>query len=1010
MRSFVAGVALSLALIGLPMAADGHAARSMVKTNVAPAGMASAAASAYDTGGAAGGSRTGPAQMAQAQDPNAESTPQTDGAQQAALRPIMITGSLISHFHRVTPTSVQMLSTKALERTGFTSLDAVLQSLATNGQGAVNQSQSFEFAYGGSGVSLRGLNVGSTLVLVDGERTVPYPMFNGNKSDFVDISSFPMYAIKRVDVMANGGSSIYGGDAIAGVVNLILRRTYQGFKISASSGQSELRDATMEHVGLIFGHGSLNADGHNWYISAEFRHQDQILASNRSGLWDSLNFVPYGGLNETPGAAAAQNITNPFPSTNTGYLINPNNPNQITYLPGCNAAAQANNLCLVANPRAQLQPSTTRFDLLGRYTVRLRHGMTLGVQASYFNSTWEQVYNQGGFTSNETMYPAGFFGDVMIPGAPFNIVPNPPLTITVPANYPGNPYGVPAPLVYSFPELGPQKITSDTSTERLLATLRGRVAGWHLKLRLGAMYSRIIEKQYSELNGIAFQNALNNGYILNSLSSSAATALFAPMMEATPTSQLDIADITGTHRVLQLWGKEPVKGAVGVQWYKEVHNVRAPPACAAGLQICNPEFAIGTERDTSAYAELDAPIVRQLEVDSSVRYDQYQVFGGSTSGSVATLITPFAGTRWRNWVRLRGSWGRAFRPPTAAEGGLSGMNILSGFEADPVLCPSAVPSGAAAGPGDFPSQCAVPISGVVVGNTKLHNVHSTNWEGGLVLQPIRQASLSFNYYNILVSNSIVASYVASGLNAYTQLFRSPSVSLPYCPPSFTQGCTAQQLVNAQTSVGPILAAVYPYVNASNINTSGYDVDFNFHYDAGRYGRFSGEVRWTHQLTYRLTVGGVSYELSGQNGPETGTTGTGNPKDRATLTVSWEKGPLDLTSSVYYTGPFSVLNSAAGLTTCSQALSGLGAKFLTVGPGTPSSFCSVSHFIYTNFYARYQLSSHFAVHAAVQNAFNAQPPLDLASANAGSLFYPYSSAFAQAGVVGRFWILGASYTL
>lgn len=1004
--------ALCLALIGLSISAGCHAANNRAMNRGANTIMAwvSAPGTMKDTDGAERGAATHGAGPAQEQGPKAPKTRQDENAQQESLRPITITGSLISHIHRMTPTAVQMLSTKALERSGFTSLNAVLQSLSTNGQGSFNQSQAFEFAYGGSGVSLRGLNVGNTLVLVNGERTVPYPMFNGNKSDFVDISSFPMYAIQRVDVMANGGSSIYGGDAIAGVVNLILRKTYQGFKLTATVGQSQQQDATMEHVGMIFGHGSLNYNGYNWYVTAEFRHQDQILASNRSGLWDSLNFVPYGGLNETPGAAAAQNVTVPFPSTNTGYLIDPSNPNQITYLPGCNANAQANNLCLVPNPKAQLMPSTTRFDLLGKFTMRLPHGLTWDVQASFFDSTWEQVYNQGGFTSNETMYPSGFFGDVTAPGVPFNITPNPPLTITVPANYPGNPYGAPAPLVYSFPELGPQEITSDTNTERLLTTLRGKVSGWHLKMRLGAMYSKIIEKQLSELNGTAFQNALNNGYILNSLPQAAATALFAPTMETSPTSQLDIADLTGTHRVLKLWAKEPVKAAIGVQWYREVHNVRAPPACAQGLQICNPVFAIGTEKDTSVYGEVDAPIVKQVEIDSSVRYDHYQVFGGSTSGSVSSMITPFAGTRWSRWLRLRGSWSRAFRPPTAAEGLLSGMNILSGFEADPVLCPNAIPSGAVAGPGDFPSQCSVPISGVVVANTKLHNVHSTNWEGGIVLQPIRQISLAVNYYNILVANNIVASYVANGLNAYTQLFRSPAVSLPFCPATDTQGCSASQLVDAQTSVGPILAAVYPYVNASNIDTSGYDVNFDFQYDAGRWGRFSGDVRWTHELTYQLTVGGQTYELAGENGPETGTTGTGNPKDKATASVSWEKGRIDLTSSVYYIGPYSVNNAAAGVTSCSLALSGLGAKFLTVGPDTPKSFCSVKHFIYTNLYARYQLTSHLALHAAIQNVFNAQPPLDLASASAGSLFYPYGSAFSEAGVIGRFWTIGASYTL
>lgn len=1001
MRTSVAIASISLGLIGLSISAAGHAAAKSLVTAVPRT------QSSEDFNGSSG-QNAGQASKQEA--PNADPGVQTAKARSQLLQPITITGSLIAHTHLVTPMPVQVLGSRALERSGFTSISEVLQSLPANGQGTLNQSDAFEFAYGGSAVSLRGLGPGDTLVLVNGERTVPYPMLNANRSDFVDITSFPMYAIKRVEVMANGGSSIYGGDAIAGVVNLILRKTYQGFKVSAEAGQSEQRDGTLEHLGFIFGHGDLNADGYNWYLAGEFRHQDQILASNRSGLWDSLNFLPYGGVNSTPGAAAAQDVAVPFPSSNTGYLINPDNPNQITYLPGCSANAQAHNLCLVPNPKAQLQPATTRFDLLGKFTMRLPHGMTLAVQGSYFDSVWEQIYNQGGFTSNETMYPSGFFGDVTAPGVPFNIAPNPPLNITVPADYPGNPYGKPAPLVYSFPELGPQEVTSDTSTERLLTTLRGKMSGWHLKLRLGVMYSKMIEKQLSELDGVAFQNALNNGYTLGSLSPAAATKLFAPTMEATPTSQLDIADITGTHKVLQLWGAKPVKGAIGVQWYRQVQDVHAPTRCAEGLQICNPVFAIGTEKDTSVYAELDAPIVKQFELDGSVRYDHYKNFGGSTSGSIAGMITPFAGTMWKRWIRLRGSWSRAFRPPSVSEGVLSGENVLSGFEPDPALCPTAVPSGAAAGPGDFPSQCVVPISGVVVANRKLHNVHSSNWEAGIVLQPIRQASLTVNYYNIQVSNDIVPLYVASGLNAYTQLFRSPSVSLPYCPTSYVAGCTSSQLVNARTPVGPILAAVYPYVNASQLHTSGYDVDFNVNYNAGRIGAFHADLRWTHELTYQLYVDGQSYELAGQDGPDTGTTATGNPKNRATLSVSWDKGPLDLTSTVYYTGPFSIDNTSAGLTNCGAALSGLSGKFLGLAPNTPRSFCSVGHFLYTNFYARYQVTGNVAIHAAVQNAFDAQPPLDVASASSGSLFYPYSAAFSQAGAVGRFWILGATYTL
>lgn len=943
-------------------------------------------------------------------DPDPQQAIQGPTAAPAKLQTVTITGSLISRTNLVTPTPVQSLSLNDLQHSGFTSLNEVLQSVPANGQGTMNQSDAFEFAYGGSAVSLRGLNPGNTLVLVDGERTVPFPMLNNNQNDFVDISSFPLYAIDRVDVMANGGSSIYGGDAIAGVVNLILRKQYQGFKAGASIGTSQLRDGMLEHIQFIVGHGDLNADGYNFYVAGNYRHQDQIQVMSRSGLWNTLDWSPFGGLNTTPGAAAAENVTVPFPSTNTGYLINPSNPAEITYLPGCNANAQANNLCLVPNSGGgQLQPASTRFSLLAKFTKELPLGITWGVQASYFDSTWDQVYNQGGFTSNETLYPSGFFGDVTAPGVPFNIAPNPPLTITVPADYPGNPYGQPAPLVYSFPELGPQEIKADTNTYRLLTSLNGTAAGWQLEFRAGAMYARMLEKQLSELDGIAFQTALNNGYTLNSVSTAAARTLFAPTMGTTPTSQLDIADITGTHDVTRLWAREPVKVALGVQWYREVHNVRAPLRCGEGLQICNPVFAIGTQRDTSVYGELYAPVVNQFELDGSVRYDDYQVFGGSTSGSVAGLFTPFAGTARSHWVRLRGSWSRAFRPPSAAEGLDSGENVLSGFEADPVLCPTAVPAGAVAGPGDFPSQCAVPISGVVVANPRLNNVHSSNWEGGLVLEPIPEVGLNADYYNITVANPIVPVYIARGLNAYTQLFRSPTVSVPFCPVTITGGCSISQLVNAQTPVGPILAAVYPYVNAGRIRTSGYDFDLTFHFGVGEFGRFSGDIRWTHELTYQLTEGGVTYELAGVSGPGTGTANTGNPKDHATLSVSWDKGRLDVTPTLYYTGSFGITNPSAGLTTCGAALSSLGGKFLGFGPTTPPSFCSVGHSLYTNLYASYQVNDHFAVHATVQNVFNAQPPLDLASGDAGALFYPYDSAFDQEGAIGRYWVVGASYS-
>ncbi|EQD28416.1 EPSP synthase (3-phosphoshikimate 1-carboxyvinyltransferase), partial [mine drainage metagenome] len=103
---------------------------------------------------------------------------------------------------------MQVLSAKSLVHSGFTTINEVLHNLSSNGQGTLGQSFSFAFAAGASGVSLRGLTLGDTLTLIDGERTVPYPLLDDNQRDFVDTSVIPFMAVKQVQVLENGGSGL----------------------------------------------------------------------------------------------------------------------------------------------------------------------------------------------------------------------------------------------------------------------------------------------------------------------------------------------------------------------------------------------------------------------------------------------------------------------------------------------------------------------------------------------------------------------------------------------------------------------------------------------------------------------------------------------------------------------------------------------------------------------------------------------------------------------------------
>src|SRR5215469_11406587 len=154
------------------------------------------------------------------------------GAEQA-LQTVVVTGSIIKRTDFATPSPVQVMTSEDLQQSGYTSVSDVLRNLAANGQGTLSQSFNFAFAGGGSGVALRGLTVGGTLTLVDGQRMIPYPLSDDSQRNFVDITQIPFQVIDHIDVLKDGASAEYGSDAIAGVVNVVFKRTFTGATVTA---------------------------------------------------------------------------------------------------------------------------------------------------------------------------------------------------------------------------------------------------------------------------------------------------------------------------------------------------------------------------------------------------------------------------------------------------------------------------------------------------------------------------------------------------------------------------------------------------------------------------------------------------------------------------------------------------------------------------------------------------------------------------------------------------------
>jgi iron complex outermembrane receptor protein len=403
---------------------------------------------------------------------------------------------------------------------------------------------------------------------------------------------------------------------------------------------------------------------------------------------------------------------------------------------------------------------------------------------------------------------------------------------------------------------------------------------------------------------------------------------------------------------------------------------------------------------------LDALPIKQLELNGAIRYDHYDTYGNSTTPKFGAKFTPVS------WLSARGTWGKGFRAPSASEGGQSGELFGAGATNDPVLCPN---PGTPTAPGNYVGQCSVFLTGYQVANPKLKAVQSTEYTGGIILEPSKNFNVSVDYYNIKLTDDIISSFEAGGLTQYIGLVRLPGQILPQY--ATAAQCTAAMMpagcvLNEPSATGPILFATYPYVNGGVTTTSGIDIDAKAHIDFGAIDRLSAELNWTHVITYTELVDGVTYELAGTHGPSGISGDTGNPKDRGVLTVSWDHGPFDFTTTVNYISSFSTIDPSAGLDNCEavEAFSGTsayGARFPFGNVYQPG--CTVDRFIDVDLYARYNITKHFDLHASVLNVGNSPPPLDLQTYGGGGEL-AYNPAMHQIGAVGRFYTAGFTFTL
>ena len=193
---------------------------------------------------------------------------------------IQVTGSHIKRTDMEGPSPVTSLSAEDITKTGVTDLIGLFTKLPAAGQGTFSTqgNSSDGTGNGGSSVSLRGLGADSTLILVNGRRISVSPFANEIDTAFVDINNIPLAAIKRVDILKDGASATYGSDAIAGVINIILKDDYDGLEVSGKYGDTADGGGQETNTSLLFGSSSEKAN-HTFVL--DYFDREEILNADR---------------------------------------------------------------------------------------------------------------------------------------------------------------------------------------------------------------------------------------------------------------------------------------------------------------------------------------------------------------------------------------------------------------------------------------------------------------------------------------------------------------------------------------------------------------------------------------------------------------------------------------------------------------------------------------------------------------------------------------------------------
>ncbi len=913
-----------------------------------------------------------------------QSTQAAPAEQQAQKQErIEVTGSSIRRTDAETASPVQVITREEISRSGKQTIAEVIQTVSANNQGSIPGAFTAGFASGSAAVSLRGLGVNATLVLVNGRRMAPYGLADDGQRTFVDLNAIPLEAIERVEVLKDGASAIYGSDAIAGVVNIILRKDYQGVTAAATLGTSQEGDGNLVRASVSAGFGNLAQEKYNFSFTMEAAKEERIVHSDRDGYLGTNDLRAFGwydnrrgafgaGFGAFPDGTPAFNAATPYgtvrsgtPNVTTGPGVGSPFYDRVN-LSACPEINPLTNVCLFDPINyEEIQPETERFNITGRGSFQLTPDWLAYTELGFFTTK----------VSSQT-FPSGVrnVGGVFDPRNPS--APVPQITV-LPAGHPDNPLGINRGLFYQTADVGPRRNETDTEVQRWVAGLQGSLQEWNLDAGIGYLESKTKTTRKGFIRFSALQAALDNGtYRINNpgLVSREVYDVISPALVNTSKSSITFIDAKASRDLIQLPGGA-LALALGTEYREEKADTPPTPFTEVADIIGLGFSAFKAKRDvTAVFAELSAPVHKTLELNAAVRVDNYSDVGTATTPKLGVKFSPV------RQLSIRGTYAEAFRAPGPAE---AGESASAGF---------------------------TNILNISVGNPNIKPEKAKSTTLGIIFEPMPGTSATLDVYQIKRRNEILGADQALVLVPNTGGLANGSL------PGAVPGSFGFYDEN-----GDLTAILSPYTNATFTKTKGIDLDLRQRFNLGDYGRLTAGLTLTHIQSFKrsLTDGRV-LEYAGTHGPFVLSAAGGTPKNKAVLSFAYDRGPWAGTVNFNYVSGMKAIDHEGetlvdnedgtySTTTAEGAFFNVDPNGLACGvfhpDGRPlNGDCRIPSFTTADVSVKYSGIKNLELSFSVLNLFDRKAPFDPYTYGGVN----YNPVFHQAGAVGRFFNIGARY--